>query len=225
MAKEEEVPVTELSGELTEGGSASIRGVKQFSECECDQPMVKPLSYVLPDQQFISLFYCDFCGGLCRYSVTELPTNDGDDDDTEEVEIVDALLEEVNELKTENERLQEKLHNQSRRMRIDQEPRLSGGEPAAIPADSSSRNRTGESETAGVPEGESADSTGDSHKPASKERLHPVLRKLLFAGIIAGACLTGVVMWNSSLFSALGIAAGTLLIIVPIYLLTNGELP
>lgn len=219
MAQEgEEVPVTELSGEFTEDNGGTTKGVKQFSDCDCDAPIVEPLSYVLPDQQFISLLYCKVCNGLCRYSITKLPSSDDEDASEEEVEATESLLEDIAALRTENDRLQEKLRRQSRRMRMTQEPIMGGSESTVVPPDS-------------VTQGHSDEKVEDRRPGASpqtdtpKQNISPTARKALFTTLVLGVGLTGAVIWNSSALSALGIAAGTLFIIIPIYILTDGEIP
>lgn len=218
MAQEEEVPITELSGEFTEDNGDTTKGVKQFSDCDCDTPIVEPLSYVLPDQQFISLLYCKVCNGLCRYSITELPSSDDEDASEEEVEATESLLEDIDALKTENDRLQQKLRRQSRRMRMTQDPVMGGSETTVVPPNSVSEDHTDES-------GENQSPTVSPRADPSKQNISPTARKALFATLILGVGLTGAVIWNSSALSALGIAAGTLLIIIPIYVLTDGEIP
>lgn len=220
MEQEEEAPVTDISENFNNGHSTAAQGVKQFSECECDKPIVEPVSYVLPDQQFISLLHCKACNGLSRYSVTELPHDNDEDTPQNKLDTVDSLLEDINALKAENERLQEKLHRQSRRMRMAQGSQIGGREGAVINPIADSNTQEDQTTTEENQRSEPVSNVGFNRASISSTG-----RKVLLVSLVLGVGLTGSVVWTSSTLSATALVIGTLLITIPVFFLTDGGIP
>lgn len=217
MERRDEEPTADLSQEFDSRDGDRTKGLKQFSECECERPIVDPISYVLPDHQFISLLHCKACNGLSRYSITELPNEEEKDVSEEELETVESLLEDINALEDENSRLRQKLRRQSRRMRITQGAKLTDREQAVSspePEPSSKSEQT-----------ESQVEQQDSELNSNSSSISPAARKVLFASLVLGVGITGAVVWTTTTLSGAAIVIGTLLIIFPVFFLTDGEIP
>lgn len=220
MEQREEESDISLSSDFSEGGESGVQGVKRFSDCECDRPIIEPISYVLPDSQFISLLHCKACNGLERYTITELP--DGEDDSNgeegdEDIEAVEALLEDVATLKEENERLQEKLRSQGYRMRFSQPEALSGKEGAVVSPEENVENEDASS-------GEGVEEQGSSIG-FSGSRLSETRQKALVASLVLGVGVVGATVWRMTALSGVAVVLGIWLIIIPVFFITDGEIP
>lgn len=215
MAQREDDLDINLSHEFDNGGGDETRGLKQFSECDCEKPIVEPISYVLPDSRFISLVHCKACNGLERYSITELPN--GEDASEEKLDTVESLLEDIDSLERENKRLLQKLKRQSRRMRMTQGARFAGGEQAVTPPGGEQASET--EETDSDPEQQTFSLQFNS------ANVSPTGRKVLIASLVLGVGITGAVVWTATALSGAAIMLGTLLIILPVFFLTDGEIP
>jgi hypothetical protein len=195
-------------------------GVKQFTECKCEKPIVKPISYVLPDHRFISLLLCKACNGLERYSITELPN--GEDTDDEELNTIDSLMEDIDALEQENERLEQKLRRQSRRIRISQNPQFSDGEQAVTPPEGIIEEGTGTGEKQKQEQEREHQSTPPQFNTS---RISKTGKKILVASLILGVGVIGTTILRTTPLSSLAIILGILLIVLPVFFLTNGEIP
>jgi hypothetical protein len=190
-------------------------GLKQFSECECEKPIVEPISYVLPDDRFISLLHCKACNGLERYSITKLPNGENASD--EELETVESLLEDIDTLERENNRLHQKVRRQSRRMRISQNSQFSNGEQILAPPEGSTQ-REGKTE-------EKEGKQQDSSLQFNNSSVSKTGKKILIACLVLGVGITGATIWRVTTLSSAAIILGVFLIILPIFFLTDGEIP
>lgn len=215
MEQREEDIGFSLSQDFDNNDSDETPGLKQFSECECERPIVEPISYVLPDHRFISLLHCKACSGLERYSITELPN--GEDASEEELETVESLLEDIDALERENNRLHQKLRRQSRRMRISQNPQFSDGEQVLTPPEGATQQET---ET----EEEEAEQQ-DSSLQFNSSSVSKTGKKILVACLVIGVGVTGAAIWRTTTLSGAAIVLGIFLIILPVFFLTDGEIP
>jgi len=214
--REEDIDFS-LSQDFDTNESDETPGLKQFSECECERPIVEPISYVLPDHRFISLLHCKACSGLERYSITELPN--GEDASEEDLETVESLLEDIDALERENERLHQKLRRQSRRMRISQKPQFSDGEHVLAPPEGATQKETGAEE-----EEEEANQQ-DSSLQFNSSSVSKTGKKILVACLVLGVGVTGAAIWRTTALSGAAIVLGIFLIILPVFFLTDGEIP
>lgn len=223
MEQREEEPEISLSQNVDGGDESGARGVKRFSDCECDRPIIEPISYVLPDSRFISLLYCTACNGLERYTITELPDEGGDsesgeeNEEDEDVEAVEALLKDIAALEEENERLQEKLRSQGYRMRFSQPKALSGKEGAVVsPEDGLEDERA----SSGADVGDQDSSFGFGESGLSERG-----RKALVVSLVLGVGVVGATVWRMTTLSGVAVVLGIWLIIIPVFFLTDGEIP
>lgn len=222
MEQREEESEISLSRDFDEGGENGAEGVKRFSECNCERPIIEPISYVLPDNQFISLLHCTACNGLERYTITELPDKKSDSDDDEEgedenVDAVEALLDDIAALKDENERLQEKLRSQGYRMRLSQNRALTGKEDAVVSPDEGAEGDE-------VSSGEGIEDEKGSIGFGGAE-LSDTGRKALLASLVLGVGVVGATVWRMTTLSGVAVVLGIWLIIIPVFFLTDGEIP
>lgn len=224
MEQREEESEISLSRDFDEGGESGAEGVKRFSECNCERPIIEPISYVLPDNQFISLLHCTACNGLERYTITELPDKKSDSDDDEEgenededVDAVEALLDDIAALKDENERLQEKLRSQGYRMRLSQNRALTGKEDAVVSPDEGTEGDE-------VSSREGVEDEKDSIGFGGAE-LSDTGRKALLASLVLGVGVVGATVWRMTTLSGVAVVLGIWLIIIPVFFLTDGEIP
>jgi hypothetical protein len=224
MEQREERSEISLSRDFDEGDEGGAQGVKRFSECNCDRPIIEPISYVLPDNQFISLLHCTACNGLERYTITELPYKKSDSDNDEEGEdenedlgAVEALLDDIAALKEENERLQEKLRSQGYRMRLSQNRALTGKEDAVVSPDEGAEGEEASS-------GEGVEDQKGSIGFGGPE-LSDTGRKALLASLVLGVGVVGATVWRMTTLSGVAVVLGIWLIIIPVFFLTDGEIP
>jgi hypothetical protein len=224
MEQREERSEISLSRDFDEGDEGGAQGVKRFSECNCDRPIIEPISYVLPDNQFISLLHCTACNGLERYTITELPDKKSDSDNDEEGEdenedlgAVEALLDDIAALKEENERLQEKLRSQGYRMRLSQNRALTGKEDAVVSPDEGAEGEEASS-------GEGVEDQKGSIGFGGPE-LSDTGRKALLASLVLGVGVVGATVWRMTTLSGVAVVLGIWLIIIPVFFLTDGEIP
>jgi hypothetical protein len=224
MEQREEESEISLSRDFDEGGESGAEGVKRFSECNCERPIIEPISYVLPDNQFISLLHCTACNGLERYTITELPDKKSDSDNDEEskdededVGAVEALLDDIAALKEENERLQEKLRSQGYRMRLSQNRALTGKEDAVVSPDEGAEGE----------EASSVEGIEDQEGPIGfgGAELSDTGRKALLASLVLGVGVVGATVWRMTTLSGVAVVLGIWLIIIPVFFLTDGEIP
>jgi len=230
MEQREEKSEISLSRDFDEGGESGAEGVKRFSECNCERPIIEPISYVLPDNQFISLLHCTACNGLERYTITELPDKkngsdgdeegegggDGEDEDVD-VDAVEALLDDIAALEEENERLQEKLRSQGYRMRLSQNRALTGKEDAVVSPDEGAE---GDEISSGEDVGEQENGIGFGGSGLSDAG-----RKALVASLVLGVGVVGATVWRMTTLSGVAVILGIWLIIIPVFFLTDGEIP
>lgn len=204
-----------LSQDFDNSDSEETPGLKQFSECECEKPIVEPISYVLPDSRFISLLHCKACNGLERYSITKLPN--GEEASDEELDTVESLLEDIDALEKENERLHQKLIRQSRRMRISQSPQFPNreGVVASPEDDSETKSESEETET----------ERRESILQFNSSSVSKTGQKILVASLVLGVGFTGAAIWRTTALSGAAIVLGIFLIILPVFFLTDGEIP
>jgi hypothetical protein len=206
------------------GEQASESAIKEFANCECVQPIIEPTSYVLPDQTFISLLHCSACGGLERYSIKKLSHDSKSSQKDEEAEnkqetaeegSKESLLKDIELLEAENERLKQKIMRQSRRMRAAQDNQFSQGNNIVTPS------KSGVDTQQGIPK------KGDSGVSSrlSSPTLSPMVKNALLVSLITGVTITGSTIWRVTTLSGIAIVAGTLLITLPVFLLTDGEIP
>lgn len=224
MEQREERSEISLSRDFDEGDEGGAQGVKRFSECNCDRPIIEPISYVLPDNQFISLLHCTACNGLERYTITELPDKKSDSDNDEEGEdenedlgAVEALLDDIAALEEENERLQEKLRSQGYRMRLSQNRALTGKEDAVVSPDEGAEGEEASS-------GEGVEDQKGSIGFGGPE-LSDTGRKALLASLVLGVGVVGATVWRMTTLSGVAVVLGIWLIIIPVFFLTDGEIP
>lgn len=220
MEQREEKPEISLSQNVDEGDESGAQGVKRFSDCECDRPIIEPISYVLPDSRFISLLYCTACNGLERYTITELPDEEGDSEsgeEDEEVEAVEALLKDIAALEEENERLQEKLRSQGYRMRFSQTEALAGKEGVVV---SPEDGLEGEGASSGADVEDQDGSIGFGESGLSERG-----RKALVVSLVLGVGVVGATVWRMTTLSGVAVVLGIWLIIIPVFFLTDGEIP
>lgn len=224
MKQREERSEISLSRDFDEGDEGGVQGVKRFSECNCERPIIEPISYVLPDNQFISLLHCTACNGLERYTITELPDKKSDSDDDEEgedededVNAVEALLDDIAALEDENERLQEKLRSQGYRMRLSQNRALTGKEDAVVSPDDGTEGDE-------ISSGEGVEDEKGSIGFGGAE-LSDTGRKALLASLVLGVGVVGATVWRMTTLSGVAVVLGIWLIIIPVFFLTDGEIP